>query len=362
MYEGFVGHAAERRHDAVSHLNRERRNSKNLAEEFETNIRRSLSEKEQATLDRLARKLKLDIYDVEFFRILLIASDFYEQYRTAFESIPAELEKHRKQIEEYAASAGTLTEEAQLNVEEIEKCLTTVQELSAQTDRRLHDISKSADDVVDTMTRAIHFSMRRGLDDIRRGIEKVFTGIDGDVKSTLDNMRSDINAAINSLVINLQATFPEDIKKGLQLGKLEELNKTVTEAIEARKTAVGLLKTEAQALKEEIDTVKSARAAYRADIKAVQWANWRWCSIAMAAVILCSCVFFHFHYSARLEAETDDAIARVGENSAVLDALAETKRRLELTTDDKGAKLLIMKNAKGWTSADKKHGVIEFKE
>jgi hypothetical protein len=79
----------------------------------------------------------------------------------------------------------------------------------------------------------------------------------------------------------------------------------------------------------------------------------------MAAVILCSWIFFHFQYKSRLNDIQDVVAGQIGDNHAVLTALARANRRLELSTRENGKKILLIRNSKGWTTIEK-HGVIEF--
>ena len=68
----------------------------------------------------------------------------------------------------------------------------------------------------------------------------------------------------------------------------------------------------------------------------------------------------HYRYEKRLDNAHAAIINQVQDNYAVLLELAKSNSRLELSTGDKGQKLLAVKNATGWTSSDKR-GVIEFR-
>ena len=346
--------ATESRHDKTYEAKEKRlQNSSAFAAELEADVFKKLSDSEQHNLRKMMQKLKIDTRDIEFFRILLI----FEEYRHCFESLPSKLNEHREKVEEHAEKVKILAERTQERTDVIEDFWHSVRKFGEETEDRSKKLDVNAGEMVEKIAETFD----RGMRDVRGMTKKAFRDINESADEALLDMRDKINATINNIAVNIEDTFPEDIQKGLRLGDMDELNAAFAAALSARTKALELLKADTQALKDELEMVNFARQSYRKDVRATQWANWRWASIAMASIILCLWIFFHFHYSTKLDQEVEYLNAQNAENRTVLDALARAGRRLEITNGEKGTKRLFMYDAQGWNTTDKR-GVLEFKE
>ena len=340
MYMGYAQYftgeqRAERKH----------REENKFAEELEAGILRQLDEKQQKEYLEMCRKLQIDKFDLEMFRILSL----FQYQKRYLDDLPAEIEKHKKRLEEHGEELTRLSEQAADGANEIEKHLETIKEFAAQTENPITKVKEMAEEVVETTAENLHKVMRDNLKDM-----EVEAG------QAMQGMRDEIYANLNNIFVNVQETFENDIQKSLQINNLDVINQSVAEVAKSRLKTAEKIKEDTQVLNKELDAIKELRKEYRADVRAIKWANWRWCSASMLVIVLCSWIFFYFHYQARLDNDKSVIVRQVAENQAVLSTLAKANRRLELANHENGNKMLLIRNSKGWTTFEN-HGVIEFK-
>jgi len=177
----------------------------------------------------------------------------------------------------------------------------------------------------------------------------------------MSDMRSEMLSTIVNIVDDIKEKFNARISGVLKVSRLGEIDKSLFDAVERRKTVTELINDATETLKTSKEEFHRARKNYRADIRATMWANWRWCAIAMMAVIFSSWVFFNHQYSAKLSVQREIIFTHIEENRAVLAELAKYGRRMEMSFSDKGNRVFLIRNAEGWTSTDK-HGAIEIRK
>ena len=109
-----------------------------------------------------------------------------------------------------------------------------------------------------------------------------------------------------------------------------------------------------------VKNIKQASAELQKNINYMQWRHYGAIALITISVFLCLWACIHFRYEFRLDAARTAIASQFEGNQDILLELYKANRRLELTTDGKGSKLLSIRNAKGWSSTDNR-GVIEFK-
>jgi len=355
MYGVFGELAAEQR--------REKQPDSVLSDELEAEVFRNLSSQEQNEFYSMCRKLKIDKYDTELFRIMSL----FQYQKRYLEDIPSEIEKHKKELEKFLEETEKLARQTRQSSEEIDRHLSQVVELNSQTQAPLQSIQSQAKEVVGKTAGTLHREVRNGLDNIKAGITAHFAGINTEVNNTLKTMRNDIHATMDNIIAQMKETLKADIQKALKVGEMEETNNAVSKAIELRKEAVEALKAESAALVKEALALKAERAAfekerkqYRGDTVMTCWVNWRFSAIMLAGFIFSFWLFFHNRYVGQVAESREMIIGQVDENRAVLLELAKTGHKIELGKDDKGRQQLFVRNASGWTTPDKR-GVINIR-
>jgi predicted nucleic acid-binding Zn-ribbon protein len=319
---------------------------KTLTAALETEVFNNLSQKEQAEFLNKCRMLKITKFDTELFRIMSL----FQYQRRYLEEIPAEIEKHKREMEKYREEVIRLTEQASDGADTIQKRLEEIKEFHGQTEDPVKKATTTATEVVEKMSENLHHTMRTKLKEM-----------EGETDEALHSVRDDVYAHLNNIFCNVQESFCKDLQKCLQTGSAQVMNQILGESLEERSAAAALMNEETRALKSMADTVRKARKDYLSDVRSTKWANWRWCSIAMTAVVLCSWVYFHLFYKEKMEVERTAFARNIRENQAVLDELAKYDRKVELAdSNKKGFRAIILRDSSGWSSG--KHGVIEFKE
>jgi hypothetical protein len=111
---------------------------------------------------------------------------------------------------------------------------------------------------------------------------------------------------------------------------------------------------------------KATAALQKSTAEARRFHSWTYilCCLLVICISVSSAFFFlHSWYEGRIEAECEALAKQSEKNRAVLLQLSKSRRSLELLQDPghPNRKLLIMKNASGWQSANKS-GVIEFND
>ena len=325
----------------------EGQSDKALSAALEAEVFKNLSRQEQDEFYGTCRKLKIDKYDTELFRIM----SMFQYQKRCLDELPAEIEKYKREIAEHSAEIIRLTEEATDSANAIEKHLETIKEfdvLSASPIAKVTEMKKVAEEVVEKTAENLHKVMRTSLKEMGEEAEE-----------TMQSVRDNVYAHLDNIVANVHETFESDLQNSLRIN-MDKVNQIIAEGAGARMRTAEEINADTQALKADIDTIRTLRKEYRAEIRAIKFWNWRWCSAAMLAIVLCSWVFFHLNYRTRLHNMQDVVVRQVGENQAVLTTLARENRRLELSTRENGNRMLFIRNAEGWTTVEK-HGVIEFK-
>ena len=186
---------------------------------------------------------------------------------------------------------------------------------------------------------------------VRDEVEKMADRVAGDaghVNESLDNIYSSVGEAAEKssrrIIDNIEKTLEplsDAVKKALpaQLADLEKVNKVFANTIK---------------------TSKRASAELQKNIKYMQWRHYRAFMLAVFFVILGLWSYIHLQYVQRFNEQCAVIASQAEHNSDIIFELAKANRRIELTTDANGSKLLSIRNAKAWVSTDKR-GVIEFK-
>ena len=340
MYGVFEELATGKRREKI-----EGQGDKALSAALEAEVFENLSKQEQDEFYRTCRKLKIDKFDTELFRIMSL----FQYQRRYLDEIPVEIVKHKKELEKHREEIVTLSEQAAEGADEIEKHLETIKELTANTVNPLTTMTERATEIVEKTTGKLHQVMRDNLKDMEVEAGQAVQGI-----------RDEIYATLNNIFVNVQETFERDLRESLHINHIDVINQSVVEVAQSRVKTAEMIKEDTLVLDKELNTIKALGKEYRAEVRAIKWANWRWCSASMLVIVLCSWFFFHLNYRARLSEMRDVVVSQAGENQAILSALAKGNRRLELGTHENGNKMLLIRNAKGWTTFEN-HGVIEFK-
>ena len=245
-----------------------------------------------------------DNQKVEFFRTL---------HEARISPRDVEFAKILRALQLYKAYYETIPESIKVVVADVEKLKSDIGELVSQADR-------SVDAAEMTLN---HLTSEAAL-----------------VNESLKNIHSHVEDAAEKASSVISNRMTAVLEKALPLANLSEAGRVFTDAVESG---------------------KEAAAELRNNIKIIRRAHYRNFALAAVSLILVFWVFIYGWYELRLERERAAFVSQFEDNRAILLELAKSRRRLELTTGEKGSRLLIMRDATGWTSKDK-HGVIEFKE
>jgi exonuclease VII small subunit len=186
---------------------------------------------------------------------------------------------------------------------------------------------------------------------VRDEVEKMADRVAGDthdVREKLDNIYLSVSEAAEKssrrIINNIETT-------------LEPLSDAVKKALPSQ---IADLEKASKAYNKAIKTSRQATAEIQKNIKYMQWRHYRAFMLAVFFVILGLWGLIHFKYEQRFKEQCAVLAGQMEDNNDILYELAKAKRRLELTTDENGSRLLSMRNAKAWISTDKR-GVIEFR-
>jgi hypothetical protein len=277
-----------------------------MAEAFEK-LADGLPDDHKAEFFRVLHETGISRHDMALAKLLRTL----QLYKVYYESIPdsvlkavAEIEKHKTEIKE-------LTSLAEQCADAGEKSFDRITQEAAQVNESLKSIHTHIEDAAGKASAAVSNRLTAAM-------EKTFSGLTEAGKVFSDTVASNKQQAAELL---------------------KEANKVFSDAAASGRQA-----------SEEL----------RKNIKAIRWAHIIVYALAAVFTIMGAWAYIHSRYEIRLEDARAAIVSQNKDNHAVLMELSKSNRWLDITINDKGNKLLIMKNATGWTSFDKQ-GVIEFK-
>jgi hypothetical protein len=177
-----------------------------------------------------------------------------------------------------------------------------------------------------------------------------------DGETTLNHLQQEAGQ-INESLKNIHAHVEEAAQKAsasVSKSMSEFLSTTVKNELQIDK-----FKEAGNAISSVINSSKQASAELRANIKVIRWAHIGVFALAACVLLFASWGFFYYRYEVRVEKTRAEIFSQLDGNVDVLLELSKSNRRLELM-EDNGSKLLVIKNAVGWTTKSQ-HGVIKIK-
>ena len=192
------------------------------------------------------------------------------------------------------------------------------------------------------------------------------------VDAAIDNMANSLNQSLNDfdeLTDSIGAHVKEASKKAMNRAAAEM--RTISAGFKENLTAamneslpLSELKEAGKTFTDTIAESNRASAELRNDIKVAGLTRIGVIAAATLAVILASWLVIYFLYQSRFENERLSVVGivvdQVENNQAILSELSRANRKLELSYNESGQKLLTISNARGYTSTSKE-GVIAFK-
>ena len=263
-----------------------------------------LPDEHRAEFFRNLHEAGISLNDVELAR-LLRALQLYKAY---YESIPVAVK---------AAAA------------DIERLKQEIERLSAESLSSSEASANMAGEVIQEAER-----YRQSLTEVQQNLEKATHGSAEKLASTMSEL---VNASLE------QSVFQPLSRRLAELG---ESNSAFDNAIKSSNLAAAVLR-------------ESAKLARR-----VHFVAYALGALVLACSLTLGCWFYlDQFYAGKFEQDREALVKQIEKNRAVLLKLAESHRTLELLQDPEQPhrKLLVMKDASGWQSADNR-GVIEFKD
>jgi len=276
-----------------------------MADAFE-DLAIGLPDDQKADFFRILRESDVSQHDTELAKILRAL----QMYKTYYETIPESIQKTVSEIKK-------LTTQAAQSGEAGETSLNQLLQYTGQVNEALKKIHLHVEEAATKASDAVSKRMTDAKDKINAQIEKTATDA--------------------SAIVTTQMSAA--MEKAIPLSTIQEAGNVFSNAIATGKQATEELKS----------NLKIMRRVHL-------W------SFAVAAFCLVAifCISAHFWYKDRFEKHCALVISQAAHNQDVLLELALSKRKLEVAVDANGAKLLVMKNAKGWSSLNNS-GVIEYK-
>jgi len=295
----------------------ESRDGKKVSDILEAEVFKNLSKQEQDEFYGMCRKLKIDKFDTEMFRLMLI----FQYHKMCLTEVPEKIEKLKNDLEQ-------LAETVQQNAEESEKHLDRIRYESEPIDYAVSSLKTNAQEVVKKASLSLSNKFTETMEEAKKIMSE-----------TIGTVREAANRTPKTITDGVNATLANTIKEALPIAG-SDAHKSFMKAIEENRQAAELLRENA---------LNMRRSHYIAYV------------LAAIGLIIGGWAYTYSHYEIRLSEAREAAIRQIGENRAVLIELGKSNHKIELTTNDKGHRLLVMKDAiDGWISTDK-HGVIEFK-
>jgi FtsZ-binding cell division protein ZapB len=174
-------------------------------------------------------------------------------------------------------------------------------------------------------------------------------------ETSLNHLRQE-TAQVNESLKNLHSHVEEAASKAsasVSKSMLELISNTVKAELH-----IDQFKEAGQAISSAINSSNQASAELRANIKVIRWAHIGVFALAACVLLLSSWGYFYYRYVGQIEKTRADIFSRIDGNTGVLLELSKSNRRIELV-EEGGEKLLVIKNATGWTSKNR-HGVIRI--
>ena len=223
--------------------------------------------------------------------------------------------------------------------EAIQKAVLDVRRLTRRAER-VEDAGKESLNQILQHAAQVDESLKRIHLHIEEATEKASASVSSRMADAREKIKSHIEDTSDQAAAAVAERMAAAMEKALPLAELTEAGKVFSDVV-----ASG----------------RQASSELNKNLKAIRRAHYFAYALAAVALVLVFWAYTHFRYETRLEKERAAIVAQVDGNQAVLLELARSKRRLELANGEKGSKMLVIRNATGWTSAGN-HGVIEFKE
>jgi hypothetical protein len=317
-----------------------------LAAALEAEIFRNFTREEQDDFFNKCRKLKIDKFDIELFRLL----SMLQYQKRHLEDIPREIEKHKKELDGHMEEVKKLSGQVNDSANVIEKNLEKIKEVAAQTVDPIAETAKTAEQVVETTANNLHKVMRKSLEEIEQ-----------EANDTMGSISDCVYSRIHHLFTDIDENFENDFLQRLELN-IGKINQSLVRGTDMCAKLSRKMKQEAKALNTDIDAMRKMHKSFKSNLRKITLTNWRVYAVATLVFVLCSWALFHGHYKMQVAEVKQTAIRRIGQNQEILTSLAKSDRVIEQRdSDKKGYRSIVIRNAEGWTSTNK-HGVIDYKE
>lgn len=288
-----------------------------MADKFEA-LAEGLPDNQKTEFLQVLREAEVSQHDTELaklFRALQIYKSYYQTIPEAIQKSVAEINKMNKRAEEINGAC--------------ENSFSQLLQYEGQVNEALKKIHLNIDEAV-----------KKAGAVVSKRMFEAKTNISAEIAAAKDKINTEITAAAVTASNNATAHLSDALEKAIPLSKMEEAGEVLSDVIESGKEA-----------SEELHK----------NIKLIRLVYYKSYAIAALSIVILFCYLTRQWYKTQYEKDRAAIIKQIEGNRDVLLELARAKRKLELTVSDKGTKLLVLKNATGWTTTSN-NGVIEYEE
>ena len=288
-----------------------------MADKFEA-LAEGLPDNQKTEFLQILREAEVSQYDTELaklFRALQIYKSYYQTIPEAIQKSVAEINKMNKRAEEINGAC--------------ENSFSQLLQYEGQVNEALKKIHLNIDEAV-----------KKAGAVVSKRMSDAKTNISAEIAAAKDKINTEITTAAVTASNNATTHLTAALEKAIPLSQMEEAGEVLSDVIESGKEA-----------SEELHK----------NIKLIRLVHYKSYAIAALSIVVLFCYLTRNWYQTRYEKDRAAVIKQIEDNRDVLLELARAKRKLELTVSDKGTKLLVLKNATGWTTTSN-NGVIEYEE
>ena len=254
-----------------------------------------------------------------------------------------ELAKLFRALQIYKDYYETIPESIQKTVAQISKMNMRAEQINGACENSLNQLLQYEGQVNEAL-RKIHLNIDEAVKKAGAVVSKHMAdaknNINADIAATKDKISADITAAAVTASNNAATHLSAALEKAIPLPIMEEAGEVLMNVVESGKEAF-----------EELGK----------NIKIIKHVHYKSYATVALTLFMVFCYGTYSWYKTQYEKDCAAMVRQIDSNRDVLLELARAKRKLELTIHDNGNKLLVMKNATGWTTTSK-NGVIEYEE
>ena len=271
-------------------------------------------------------------------------SDYFRSLREAgISQNDTELAKLFRALQIYKDYYETIPESIQKTVAQISKMNMRAEQINGACENSLNQLLHYEGQVNEALKK-IHLNIDEAVKKagavVSKNMADAKNNINADIVATKDKISADIAAAAITASDNAKTHLTAALEKAIPLPIMEEAGEVLMNVVESGKEAF-----------EELGK----------NIKIIKHVHYKSYAAVALTLFMVFCYGTHNWYKTQYKKECAVMVRQIDSNRDVLLELARAKRKLELTIHDNGNKLLVMKNATGWTTTSK-NGVIEYEE